>query len=738
MSVQEVRSWVYTGGVSRGVSSVSVDREIAATTPASVGAPGGLLAATAEAAVHETSPVVGTKRSPWDRADGWPPAEGDAMRVTASLDGTTNETVRFEGTIEDVDGTARDLNINVAGADPTRRLHRQVSFDPQARGMPLPVESRPSDTIRASLVDPLVRHEWFVERALNEAGWFSTRQPRSGNALNVPFVGSLWDVHPGAVPRIITFPTDVMYAPVRNTIGVSIDGLVGFRWNKTINIRNQSLSFTVGRLEGGHTEQRMEMGATDLATITGGYVLVDARPNILQVIVRDLGSDSDTLVDVNMPWNRDDKSAEVTIERSTTYTRIYIDGVLEGEGPASSAGTFDRFTMRRSSPGYESRSPVIAGLVTGTRSEAEIVTQANAHFHLGNIYQDTYTGTPYWRGTSYDLIRELAASTACSAWIDRAGDFHWAHPDALSFQTPDLEITADADLLDLSWSRSVASRARRLYVDHTVPTVTSQRLPTVELWHGDGQTFSVEDSGDSFTHTQIASPSGGESWFVDRVVPTYSLGEGPGWGGFTLQRGDWIGATGYDTTDDGEEVPIAGSVGTITTQIDTITSQAYRVDTTVTLNSTRISDVDLRIPGDYFPETVNRKLMRRFNGHPLPVLRGYGKIEWETEETRSQIVDFNGVEDYTHSAGEWVQNGDVARLADWMGVQMTSTPVLLDRLPIVPRHDIDLGQVITVTEDQIYGVSIRALVIGVHETYSETGATMDLTLRVLSTNQIGT
>ncbi|HLS00636.1 MAG TPA: hypothetical protein VK054_01425, partial [Beutenbergiaceae bacterium] len=109
MSVQEVRSWVYTGGVSRGVSSVSVDREIAASTPASVGAPGGLMAATATATVHETSPVVGTKRSPWDRADGWPPAEGDAMRVTASLDGTTNETVRFEGTIEDVDGTARDL-----------------------------------------------------------------------------------------------------------------------------------------------------------------------------------------------------------------------------------------------------------------------------------------------------------------------------------------------------------------------------------------------------------------------------------------------------------------------------------------------------------------------------------------------------------------------------------------------------------------------------------------------------
>src|SRR5690625_1894894 len=654
------------------------------------------------------------------------------MRVTASLDGTTNETVRFEGTIEDVDGTARDLNINVAGADPTRRLHRQVSLDPQARGMPLPVESRPHATIRASLVDPHVRHEWFVERALNEAGWFSTRQPRSENALNVPFVGSLWDVHPGIVSRIDQFPSRVMYAPVRNTMGVSIDGLVHFRWNKTINIRNQSLSFTVGHLQGGPPRQRIVMGATDSLQVEGGYVLARAEENYVSVMVRDTTEDSDALAYAQVPWNRDDLSAEVTIERSTTYTRIYIDGVLEEEGPASSSGTFDRFVMQYSSPGQVSRSPVIAGLVTGTRSEAEIVTEANAHFHLGNIYQDTYTGTPYWRGTSYDLIRELAAATACSAWIDRAGDFHWAHPDALSFQTPDLEITADADLLDLSWSRSVASRARRLYVEHTVPTVTSQRFPTVELWHGDGQTLSVEDSGDSFTHTQIASPSGGESWFVDRVVPTYSLGEGPGWGGFTLQRGDWIGATGYDTTDDGEEIPIAGSVGTVTTQIDTITSQAYRVDTTVTLNSTRISDVDLRIPGDYFPETVNRKLMRHFNGHPLPVLRGYGKIEWETEETRSQIFDFNGVEDYTHSAREWVQNGDVARLADWMGVQMTTTPVLLERLPIVPRHDIDLGQVITVTEDQIYGVSIRALVIGIHETYSETRATLNLTTRGLN------
>src|SRR5699024_12785432 len=96
------------------------------------------MAATATATVHETSPVVGTKRSPWDRVDNWPPAEGDSMRDSANVNGV--EDTRFEGTIEDVDGSALHLNINVAGGDPIRRLRRKVSFDPQTRGMPRPVE----------------------------------------------------------------------------------------------------------------------------------------------------------------------------------------------------------------------------------------------------------------------------------------------------------------------------------------------------------------------------------------------------------------------------------------------------------------------------------------------------------------------------------------------------------------------------------------------------------------------
>src|SRR5699024_5381073 len=320
---------------------------------------------TATATVHETSPVVGTTGSPWDRVDNWSPAEGDSMRVSANVNGVEN--TRFEGTIEDVDGSALDLDINVAGVDPIRRLQRKVSFDPQARGMPLPVESRVNSSVSATLVDPHVRHEWFVERALNEAGWYSTRQPRSDSALNVPFVGSVWDVHTGTVPRLYSPPGSVTYAPVGNTIGVSLESGNDIRWEKPINNRNQSLSFTVGYLKGGPAEQRIIMGSTDTAQIKSGFVYATAREATVRVVVRDTTEDGFTLAYADVPWNRDDMSADVTIERSTTYTRLYIDGVLEAEGGASTAGTFDRFIVRCPTTGPDI-APVIAGLVTGTRA----------------------------------------------------------------------------------------------------------------------------------------------------------------------------------------------------------------------------------------------------------------------------------------------------------------------------------------------------------------------------------
>src|SRR5699024_8985916 len=144
--------WVYTGGVSRGVASVSVDREIAATTPASVGTPGGLMAATATATVHETSPVAVTKRSPWDRVDNWPPAETDAISITANLDGTNTENIRFEGTIDDVDGTALAPQINVSAVDNIYRLRRHLQIDPFAS--PMPVQSSSDAPGRARIVDP--------------------------------------------------------------------------------------------------------------------------------------------------------------------------------------------------------------------------------------------------------------------------------------------------------------------------------------------------------------------------------------------------------------------------------------------------------------------------------------------------------------------------------------------------------------------------------------------------------
>src|SRR5699024_3439337 len=151
-----------------------------------------------------------------------------------------------------------------------------------------------------------------------------------------------------------------------------------------------------------------------------------------------------------------------------------------------------------------SETPIMSGFTLGTINEVSL-EPPNARFHVGNILRTTLTATDYWQGTALELLREIAEATASSAWVDRNNVFHWAHPDAFDGMESSLEITSDADLLDLTWTSSISVRARHVIVSHRLPAVTVRQTANVDLWQGSGEREEREEEHLRFEFTQIAS-----------------------------------------------------------------------------------------------------------------------------------------------------------------------------------------------------------------------------------------
>src|SRR5699024_1441844 len=113
-----------------------------------------------------------------------------------------------------------------------------------------------------------------------------------------------------------------------------------------------------------------------------------------------------------------------------------------------------------------------------------------------------------------------------AAWIDRSGDFHWAHPDAFDDAPATATVDSDADLIDLSWSNSINDVFSRVYVTCMDPTVTASDRADVALWTGSGDTIpatpEMKEAGQHYIR-EIASAPSGTDWFAAKIGP-YVMG----------------------------------------------------------------------------------------------------------------------------------------------------------------------------------------------------------------------
>ena len=707
--VQTIAATVTTAGRSRDVSSVDIDREIPSTGPASLPAGGGLTAATGTLTLEDPGQAVEVRRgSPWFRDRGWPPALGDPVEVDVTVDGETSR--RFTGIVEDAAGSTGEP-VEAAIVDPIDRLHRAYTSEPLASPMAAGIGGG-----LAEVVDPWLRVEHHVTRAMRAAGFHHAPPPTGDACLYIPHAGSLMpDV--GALRR----------APTGQTGAWTVDAPWG------LALRNVLAEWTLGTPNTARprpnawdlTLHAARWSSTGVTRLILGRRPFDTSTSVTDFAWIEVRFPTTTTVRVRVSW---DGSTTAAADAVGTYQpgqpiRVQlVDGgpstiwhgdtvMWTGTATPVPSPTEDRLTNLRIQPlggGGVWVGPVY--LSGASTPAADLDAPLTGVLHPSPVLTGRLAATPYIeRVDTLTLLRRIADATLSDMWIDREGRFHWAGVGALVAQPPTMELTATADLLDLAWEETLASMAREVTVTCDSPAVTASKAGRTLLWEGTTETLT-----DGETVTVWATAPAEQDWILARTPFRTSTG-----GGTTDSF------TGGVVETEGSDVTPWATAAQLPVTVERINSQAFKVTHTAAgLSDTQT--IALRTPAHSKPQ---------LSEVPLPRIVGHGRIDWATVAHTAARRGPDAAGDYEHPAGPWVQGADCQALADWIASWVTAPGAILRELPIIYRGDIDLGQVVDVIEDAVYHIRVRAVVVGLSEHHEAGSSEMTVTLRVLALDQ---
>lgn len=698
---------VRTAGAVRDATSVSVARQMPGLGRGHVGVSGGLLAATAEATLLEpgNDVVRHAKFSPWKRSGTFPPMDGD--EATVDVGGTRT----FTGVVEDVDGAA-SRHLSVSMVDSVDRLRRRVSFEPLANPM------RGSTAQSAvSPVSPLLRHEHYVSACMRAAGFWHIPRPTAEALLFIPMQGSVMPEGRGFLVDGVTQGFSRWY-PTWWGLGVSDTN--GYRWRMAPDINpagpaynRWDLTFFVGRdlTESTSSLRRLVLRNHAQGATTGtmqGYVEV-YLPSSTTINIELHGTGTSTIhADVTVPYNAEKPWVRIERNPSGQTSRIYHGDDVVWSGSIANPSSSAKITDLAFESGGGHRVVLGPVYLTGGGPGADLdLDNLNATLRMSPLWGAMTAGPFIENADALTLLREVSQAVQASVWLDRHGRLHWAGASVLEAQEPSATITADADLLDVSWRMSVRDLAHRVTVSSEHPTVGYSGLGTMLLWQGGAVEMS---GGDVYEVWATAGPS--EDWLFSRE-PIRRQGEG------LLPNESCMGGV---LEGGATPAPWATSIY-LSVAHSRINSQTRKfVHEAQSLPSGQV--VVLRAT-----EQSGRSSLSEV---PLPRVVGFGRIDWNSQLTTAAATGPDMAPDLDHNAGRWVQGDDCQVLADWLQARLESVRPVLEDLPIVWRDDLDLGQVVTVVEDEVYGVELTCLVVGIREAHSpEGGARMWVSLRVL-------
>ena len=716
--VTEVSGELEINGVEVQATSLSVSRSIPSNLPAQVAGVGGYTAATGSVSVEpQGAEVTSRSPTPWGAETPQPLAPAKASAV---VDG--QRVKMFEGLVDKVSGKLSDTGVDVGLVDATDRLNRQVSVQPMCRIMPAPTTGGSTNELNSDLFST-----YLVDNVLRQCGFYAT-PPRIGLCvMSAPLQGSAWP-EIGSLryaaraashtesPFWATAPWGVAAHKLRADYTPDLA-----RWSSTDGTLTRPMEIV---LCAGTTQ--WTSGRVTAEWPTGAKLSV-AVTSSRSVIVQSMFPSSQGT------WQTVLSATSATLGRWRNVTvrfiprgggRMDVQLRTNNSGSASQLGTSIPYgceTQPLQNVNIDLPENNIGGVQVGFPSNS-IAFSAASHRPSAILTPPVpfvpLVGSPaIVSENALDLLTSWAEAECAAMWIDEDGVFQWRNRERIVSGAPVADLTSTSDLLDLSWSHDIQGAAARAVVEYKRFGVQRSKQSRIQVWQGSGQTM---EPGDVFE--EFATCPDDEIWINVDGTPDIFQAE-TSKTAFNRGRGSWMGYTAYDKDGDehgnGEYVGYEASIEYVSRTTYKLTqSWLGKVPTGVASIKTQTRD-------------GGGALKPQWQGFNLPVLRAQCRL---TMADARQVGTAGGpadAPDLTHDVGWWVQDETAVRsLAYWLAQQTAKPRPVVDGVPIVADHRLQIGDRVTVSDTHKSGLRITGTIIGLSADLSAGDYGMELRLLV--------
>ncbi|MEE2568610.1 hypothetical protein V1638_04260 [Pseudarthrobacter sp. J64] len=668
--------------------------------PEQVVAAAGIKQATGKIVWAEGPDVTDKAVTPWNQNGQWLPAQGEQVVIYAG-DGV-NEWPQFVGVIDETAGSVGG-QIESSIVDYIDYLNRAVSHETVLR-------LHPPKTEGGAYIGAGMGSAYAIDRAFRACGFYATPRMESGAVLSVPCQNSMWPEY-GVIAEagaMSTSGTNTHADNHRATWGWCVSDFVcTYTPQGTIAPGDPvQLTARISTEHNGNFTLNAWYGSTRVQLAVSGSRTAIARLDSTDVVtlVMESGFTIVTLLIKNGTW---------TLKTNGGATATGSATIPAGANLTSISTTADE--AARVAGLQVSRPP--AGQEFGSLGHSSSAYQETGLFAGLMDVLPSYVDRP-----AVELLTEISKANLAPFWFNEFGQLRMIGSDILRNQAPVQTVTTLDDIFELAWENTRLGMRSRVTVKYRFPVLNRSRYSNVLLWQGGGETMESQQEKAMFAETPD-----GEDWAeIDHFavsnaggLTAFNEGRGTWIGGFLEDSaGNWTAATGYY---------VASGIQTISTR-----ARLFEIETLVLPAGKKFV---LATPDDavnYFP---------RFRGMAYPVLRGRAKVQWIDKTLASATTGPYGFPELEHDAGPWgVQTANTIiqqRIADYIAGQVTKPAPTITNMRVHPDPRRQLGDVITISSPKLMGITITALIVGIHNAHSD-AFTQTISVRIIAATSLYT
>lgn len=711
-------------GVDREVSGLSLSRELPSSFHEQVRGIGGITQATGSVDWSARSDVVESHPTGFNRVGNWPPRTRDTVDVFTGYRTATGDLLakQLTGFVSKSSGDPLE-GFGSGLVDLIARLDRKVNLPPLLPIMPPLVQG--GDWRGIGL------YPTFFTDFAARAGRFYSTPPMSTNCVfSAPLMGSAW-------PERGTLVTGRTFSNM--TLSPAV-------WQETPWGMGCSDAYLVYSPSGTTTLNRpMEITAMTPPAPFAGWSYIAAV----------WGSS-------NIQLRFTDGIAAGQINGITAVSLSYVEGNIFTLRVVPSGGTMT-LTLRDAAGREATTSTAILSGSGNSMTEVRVASEtAGALIGGAQVafpptawvavnYERTAFITPAAHNATLraspaiidksarSILEEQSTAELAALWFDGDGNLQWKNRDRLVSDAPVLTLTSKDHLLSLPWEEDFAGVASRVEVKSRIAAAVTQfKHPRVEVWrsnYGDVELDGTE------VFEEVLHPDADEDWIMVDTSFNNDFADN------RAQRGSDVRV--YYLVYNGEpgETGVSGAEGTRSdyaiATLEFMDHRTYKLTTRV-LEVSKAGyaeyEFSLKIPSKQQIDTgLDAQPWRAGDGgESFPVVRAFGKVRWADITT---VADA-GVWDapvLTHDVGWYVQDpGALFSIANLVATNTTTPRSFLRGVSIVPDARLQLGDIVTLSDPDLTGISYRCLVVGLEDSFTSAPTTWEQTcnFRVLSTTTL--